>query len=116
MAIVVETGAKYAVAGNAKTDNVVTGDYEFTGPGVLTLVVRAKAAGLNVSLSTAGASLVNDKVIPFTGTAGNLSVSEHVLVNQEIQGGKVDLSFRNTTTTDTTVDFLLDFTPSRRGR
>ena len=55
--------------------------------------------------------LVMVGLIPFTGTAGTLDVSAHIIVSQVIQGGRVELFFRNTTAGALTVNYMLLFEP-----
>lgn len=110
MALVIGAGSAVSVAANTKTSNQISGDYEFIGQGTVTLACKASATGLNVSYSVGGVSLVNDQPIPFTGTAGTLSINDNIMVNQRVGGGRNELSFRNTTGGSLTVDYNLAYT------
>ena len=110
MALVIGAGSAVSVAANTKSSNQITGQYEFIGPGTVTLVGKASATGLNVTYSVGGITLIDDQPIPYTGTAGTLSVNDNVMVNQRVAGGRNELTFRNTTGGALTVDFQLGYT------
>lgn len=113
MALVVGSKSALSVAANAKSADQVTGQYEFVGKGKFTLIALGSATGLNVSCSVGGVNLVNDQAIPFTGTAGTIDTSAHVIASQVLGGGRIELFFRNTTVGALTVDFILMFEPTR---
>jgi len=66
---------------------------------------------MNVECRIGGVTIVADQVIPFTGTAGAISISDHTLVAQTLDGGRVELFVRNTTSGAITFDHLLLFEP-----
>ena len=110
MALVIGAGSAVSVAANTKTSNQISGNYEFVGQGTHTLACKASATGLNVTYSVAGVTLVDDQPVPFTGTAGTLSINDNIMVNQRAPAGRCQLTFRNTTGGALTVDYNLAFT------
>lgn len=114
MAVVIASGAGVSVGANTKTSDQVSGQFENIGAGKITLVALPSATAHNCNLSVGGVSLCNDQEVPFFGTTGSMSVADNVLVSQQVNGGKVELTFRETAgTASTTVDYLLLFEPSR---
>lgn len=113
MAVVVGSGTATSVAANTKSAQQITGQYEFLGKGKLSLYCRGSATGMNVILAQGGINLCADQPIPYTGTAGAISVNDHLMASQVMNGGRVELYFRNTTGGALTVDYLLLFEPMR---
>ena len=112
MAIVVGSGTAVSTAANTKSADQVSGTYQFVGRGKLTLACRGSATGMNIQCLVAGAALVNDQPIPYTGTAGALSVNDHIMFSQAVNGGRIELFLRNTTGGGAlTTDYLLLFEP-----
>lgn len=111
MAIVVASGSATSVAANAKSADQVSGQYQYVGRGKFTLVARSSATGMNTTCNVGGVALVDDKIIPYTGTAGAMDVTAHVVVSQIMPGGRCELYFRNTTGGALTVDYILYFEP-----
>lgn len=111
MAVLVASTSALSVAANAKSTDQVSGQYQYSGKGKYTLATKASATGLNLTCAVGGISLVNDLAIPFTGTAGTISLADNVLVSQLMNGGRVELTFRNTTGGAITVDSQLLFDP-----
>lgn len=111
MAVVVASTSALSVAANAKSADQVSGQYQYVGRGKFTLVARASATGLNTTCQVGGVAVVNDQVIPYTGTAGGISTQDNVVASQVMPGGRVELTFRNTTGAAITVDSVLYFEP-----
>lgn len=111
MAVVIASTSALSVAANSKSADVVSGQYQYVGRGKFTLLARASATGLNITCNVGGISLVNDNVVPYTGAAGGLDASAHVVVSQVMNGGRVELFFRNTTGAAITIDSILYFEP-----
>jgi len=109
--ITVASGSTFSVAANTKSAEQVTGTYQNVNAGALILIAKSSVTGMNVSLSCGGVPLINDSVIPYFGATGGLSINDNVLVSQLVNGGKVELTFRNTTGGAVTVDYLLNFQP-----
>jgi len=112
MAVVVASGTTSSVAAaNAKSVDLVSGQYQNVQKGKLTLVALPSATGYNVSLSIGGITLINDLPCPWFGTTGGLDLSAHVICSQQVLGGKIELYFRETAGGTGTLDFVLLFEP-----
>jgi hypothetical protein len=97
---------------NTKTADLVTGQWQFVQKGLLRLAAKSSATGIQASLACNGVSIVDDVMIPFTGTAGTLSKADNVLAEQMVAGGRVQLFLRNSTATaGTTSDYYLEWLP-----
>lgn len=112
MAVVVNTQTALSTAANTKTADLVSGQYEFVGKGVFTLAVLGSATGMNVELRIGGITIIGDQPIPWTGTAGTISIADNVMASQQLNGGRVELFLRNTTGGALTTDVLLLFEPN----
>jgi hypothetical protein len=111
MAIVVASGTAVSTAANTKSADQVSGQYQHVGRGKFTLIALGSATGMNLTCSVGGINLVNDNPIPYTGTAGGIDTSAHVMTSQVLQGGRVELFLRNTTAGALTTDYILWFEP-----
>lgn len=113
MGVIVASATTYSVAANTKTSSLVTGEFEFVGKGNISLSALSSATGLNVSLKIGGITIIDDKPMPFFGSTGAMKILDNVVVNQAVAGGRVELAFRNTTGGALTVDYVLQFEPTR---
>ena len=111
MAVVINTQTALSVVANVKTADLVSGQYEFVGKGKFTLAALGSATGMNVELRIGGITVIGDQPIPWTGTAGGLDISAHVMASQVLNGGRVELFLRNTTGGTLTTDLILLFDP-----
>ncbi|MEK9171059.1 MAG: hypothetical protein AAB789_01975 [Patescibacteria group bacterium] len=111
MAIVIASGTATSVLTAVKTADQISGTYQFIGKGKVTLVARGSATGMNAQLLVGGVALVNDNAIPYTGTAGALSINDHVMCSQTMNGGRVEFYLRNTSGGTLTTDWLVLFEP-----
>lgn len=112
MAIMVSAGISTPGA-NTKTADLVSGTYQFVQRGYITLVAKASATGINATINVGGMPLVNDMLIPYTGTAGTISVKDNVMAQQFTNGGRIELYLRNTTgTAGTTCDYAVYYDPA----
>jgi hypothetical protein len=111
MAIVVASGSAVSTAANTKSSDQVSGQYQYVGKGKFTLIALGSATGMNITCNVGGVSLSDDKAIPYTGTAGTIDASAHVIASQVLPGGRVELFLRNTTGGALTTDYLLYFEP-----
>ena len=111
MAVVIDTETALSVTANAKSADLVSGQYEFVGKGKFTLAALSSATGMNIELRIGGITVVGDAAIPWTGTAGSLDISAHVIASQVLNGGRVELFLRNTTGGTLTTDLILLFDP-----
>jgi len=112
MAVVIDTETALSTAANTKTADLVSGQYEFVGKGVFTLACLGSATGMNVELRIGGITIIGDQPIPWTGTAGTISIADNVMASQQLNGGRVELFLRNTTGGALTTDVLLLFEPN----
>lgn len=113
MAIVVASGTTISTAANTKSADVITGQYQFIGKGKVTLCARGSATGMNLSLKVGGIALIDDLPVPYFGTTGALSVNDHVVCSQVMNGGRVELFLRNTTGGALTTDYVVLFEPMK---
>jgi len=111
MAIVVASGTAVSTAANTKSADQVSGQYQHVGRGKFTLIALGSATGMNVTCAVGGINLVNDNAVPYTGTAGTIDATAHVMTSQVLNGGRVELFLRNTTAGALTTDFILFFEP-----
>lgn len=111
MAVVVASGSAVSTAANTKSADQVSGQYQFVGRGKFTLIALGSATGMKVTCSVGGLNLANDMSIPYTGTAGTIDTSAHVMCSQVLNGGRVELFLRNTTGGALTTDYILLFEP-----
>jgi len=109
MAVVISSGSATSLAANTKSADRVSGQYQHVGKGKFTLISIASVTGLNVECRVGGVNLVADEAIPYTGTAGTIDSSAHIIASQVLAGGRVELFFRNTTGGAITSDHLLLF-------
>ena len=113
MAIVIGSGMTISTAANTKSADLITGQYQFVGKGKVTLVARGSAAGMNLALSVGGIALINDLPVPYFGSTGALSINDHVVCSQVMNGGRVELFLRNTSGGALTTDYAVLFEPSK---
>lgn len=111
MAVVVNSQTALSTAANTKTADLVTGRNQYVQKGRLQLVAKGSATGMTITLNCGGVALVDDQAIPFTGTAGTISVKDNVVVDQVVAGGRVEIFLRNTTGGALTTDLICYFTP-----
>lgn len=110
MGLILVNATALSVAANAvSSEQVSSSTYQFIPfTGTAYLACRGSATGLNVQLAAAGQTLCNDQAIPYTGTAGAISVIDHEMVSFPVEeGSRVELKFRNTTGGALTVDYVL---------
>lgn len=113
MAIVIKAGTAVSTAANTKSSDQVSGTYQFIGKGKVTLVAKGSATGMLITCLVGGVAIVNDEAIPYTGTAGTISVNDNVVASQVMNGGRVELYLRNGTGGALTTDYILLFDPVR---
>ncbi len=114
MAITVASGMTTSLTTGLKTADLVTGRNQYVGKGRIQLIARGSAAaatGIRATLNCGGVALMDDNMVPFTGTTGALSIKDHMIIDQVVAGGRVELFFRNDSAGTLTVDYLLLFTP-----
>lgn len=115
MGIVLVNATALSVSANAvSSEQVQTSTYQFIPfTGTAYLAARGSATGLNTQLAAGGQTLINDQPIPYTGTAGAISIVDHEIVSFPVEeGSRIELKFRNTTGGALTVDYVLMLEPS----
>ena len=103
MGVVVGSKTTFTVGANAKSVDQVDGEFEFIGKGNISLS----------ALKVGGVTIIDDKPIPFFGSTGGLRILDNIIVNQAVVGGRIELFFRNTTGAGLTVDYMVQFEPTR---
>lgn len=111
MAVVINSQTALSTGANTKTADLVSGTYQFIGKGKVTVVAKGSATGMYITCLVGGVSLVNDFPIPYTGTAGTISINDNIIASQVMKGGRVELYLRNTTGGALTTDLLVLFEP-----
>ena len=111
MAVVIASGSAVSTAANTKSADQVDGQYQYSGAGTYTLACLGSATGMRITCKVGGYALVDDQPIPFTGTAGTISLIDNTMCSQKMKGGRVELYLRNTTGGALTTDYQLSYTP-----
>lgn len=114
MAIVVASGTTLSLTTGLKSADQVTGRNQYVGKGRIQFIARGSAAaatGIRSTLNVGGVALIDDQAVPYAGTTGNLSVNDHMVLDQVVAGGRVECFFRNDSAGTLTVDYLILFTP-----
>lgn len=111
--VYVGAGTATSVAANTKSADQITGQYQFIGKGSLNFYALASATGLKATLKVNGVSIMDDEDLVMFGTSGGLKKIDNLVVNQVVQGGRVELFFRNTTGGALTSDWILEYTPTK---
>lgn len=91
-----------------ESSNQVQATYDYIGAGTLFLYARGSDATVRVNLFVAGQQILRRSPTVFTGTAGALDTSAHLISMTKTLGGRVELTFVATTGTPT-VDAVLSF-------
>lgn len=110
MAELVASGVTISTAANTKSADLISGRKQYIGKGKIVVVARGSAAGMNLTLNVGGVALADDLPIPYFGTTGGLSVKDHVVVEQMVAGGRVEMFLRNTSGAALTTDYAVYFT------
>jgi len=114
MAIVIANGLTYSQAATSKSADLVTGRNQYIKKGRIQLFAKASAAaatGMLATLNVGGVALIDDQRIPFAGTTGTLSVNDNGVVDQVVEGGRVEFFLRNDSAGALTTDYTILFTP-----
>ncbi len=113
MAIVVASGTTLSLTTGLKSSDQVSGRNQYVGKGRIQLLARASAAaatGIRCTINVGGVALMDDQLLPFAGTTGAMT-NDHVVLDQVVSGGRVELFFRNDSGGTLTVDYNVLFTP-----
>lgn len=109
MGVVVAAGTATSTAANTKSADQVTGTYQFVPfDGELTVAARGSATGMNIILVVNGQTLASDVAVPYTGTAGAISLQDHEVASFPVPvGARIEFYLRNTTAGALTTDYIL---------
>ena len=113
MAILVTSGVALSLATGVKSADQVTGRNQYVKKGRIQFLARGSAAaatGIRATLNVGGVALMDDNLVPFAGTAGAMT-NDHIILDQVVEGGRVELFFRNDSAGTLTVDYSVLFTP-----
>lgn len=111
MASLIASGSATSTSANTKSADLVSGQFQHVGKGKFVLAALGSATGMNCELRIGGVTIIADLAIPFTGTAGTLDLSAHIMASQVLNGGRVEFFLRNTTGGALTTDYMLMFEP-----
>jgi hypothetical protein len=96
-----------SVGANAVSANVYAGKlYEFTGPTFVRVRCSAAAVGLNATLLAAGIAVVPDQAVSQSNRWPVLP--DDILTQFPFAGGRLILTFRNTTVGAITINHVTD--------
>lgn len=111
--IPIATGLAVSTAANTTATVSVNKSYEFLPKGRLVLVAKGSAAGMQVNLLVGGVSLArNNAVYKYSATTGTMSLTDDVMIDQRVNGGRVEFELVNTTGGALTTDYYLGFEPA----
>lgn len=111
--VVAFSGVALSVSANSISADVSSGTYQYVGKGILTLVAKTSATGMNISLKVNGVPIIDDQASPWFGATGGMTIRDNIVVQQPISGGRLELKFRNTTGGALTVDYMVIFDPTK---
>lgn len=109
--IPIASGVGISTAANTTAAVTVQKSYEFLGKGRLILCARGSAAGMQVNLMVGGVQLARGTPLFRVGTAGTLDMSTDIVIDQRINGGRVEFELVNSTGGALTTDYYLGFEP-----
>jgi len=112
--VVAFSGMALSTGAYAVSADVTTGTYQYVGKGVLTLVAKSSATGLNATVKVNGVPIMDDQPIPWFGTTGTMTIRDNIVFQQGVSGGRVECRFRNTSSGALTVDYMMLFDISGR--
>jgi hypothetical protein len=109
MGVVIAAGTAVSTAANTKSADQITGTYQFLPfDAVIYVIARGSATGMNIQLVSDGTNLVSDMAIPFTGTAGAISMNDHQIASFPVPAGsRTEFFLRNTTGGALTTDYII---------
>lgn len=112
MAFPIANGMALSTAANATSAELISGSWQQLPRGRLTLVARGSATGMNATMQVGPYVVMNDQPIPYFGATGALSINDHVVLSQNVNGGYLSLKIRNTTGGALTTDYQVLFEPA----
>ena len=112
MVVVVSKMALSTGAGLTSADQI-SGTYQFVPKGMLRVYALQSATGLTMTVLNNGLSLMNAQAIPFFGTTGTLKKFDHMVFEQAVNAGRIELYFQNPTGGALTCDFIVEHIATR---
>ena len=107
MVVVVSKMALSLTTGTTSADQV-SGTYQFVPKGMVRLYGLGSATGLTFSLVNNGMLIANAQAVPWFGTTGTLRRFDHLIAEQAVNAGRLELYFQNPTGGTLTIDFVLE--------
>jgi len=109
MGLTVAAGTAVSTAANTKSSDQVSGTYQFIPfNGIITVIARGSATGMNLLIFSNGQALMNDQPVPYTGTAGAITLKDHEVTSFPVrQGARIEFYLRNTTGGALTTDYQI---------
>lgn len=109
MGVVIASGTAVSVAANTKSSDQITGTYQFLPfSAMIYVIARGSATGMNLQLVSNGTNLISDMAVPFTGTAGAISMNDHQVASFPVEmGSRTEFFLRNTTAGALTTDYII---------
>lgn len=112
MVLVVGKVALSLTTGTTSADQV-SGTYQFVPKGVVNLYGLSSATGMLFTLLSNGQAIVNQQALPWFGTTGTMKKTDHQILSQAVNQGRLELYFNNPTGGTLTVDFMLEHIATR---
>jgi len=107
MVLVASKMALSLTTGTISSDQV-SGTYQVIPKGILRLYALGSATGMTFSLIVGGIAISNTQAVPWFGTTGTMKKFDHMIIEQNVNAGRVELYFQNPTGGTLTVDFILE--------
>lgn len=111
--VLVAAKTAFSVAANSDSDNQATGTFLNVGKGIHRLIAKPSATGMKVTMLVGGLTVCRNAGISGFGTSGTLDRLANEIFNQEMPPGQIELYFSNTTGGAVTVDYILEFFPTK---
>ena len=111
--VVAHAGTATSVAANSTSDDLATGTYQFIGKGIITLIAKPSATGMNVTLKSNGVPIIDNQPLSNFGATGSLDPTINQVDQVLVNPGRLELTFTNTTGGALTVDYMVKYQPTR---
>jgi len=112
MVLVVSKMALSLTTGTTSSDQV-SGTYQFVPKGLLKFYALGSATGMTFTLINNGIAIANAQPVPWFGTTGTMKKFDHMVLEQAVNEGRLELYFQNPTGGTLTVDFVLEHIATR---
>ena len=112
MVLVATKMALSLTTGTTSADQV-SGTYQLLPKGILKLYALGSATGMTFSLIIGGIALSTAQPIPWFGATGTMKRFDHLIIEQNVNGGRPELYFQNPTGGTLTVDYILEHIATR---